>query len=620
MFRRPTRSFPLATVLLIGAAPWSIAQDLQPRTYVSPGGTASLFVDPSDRTGAGAGRYEMRRNGAVAWTRTLAFTLCDAVVADDGTVFGVAYTGGNRRRDSAEGDAFLVARLDHDGKSRVLERIPRVASRRLHDDLRPRSRGLLYDPSDDRVVIRLDSERRRHGETWWTYRAATGALLEKLELDSGTPEGTPQSTVVDARVMTGAPLVLTQWVRVEGDGESPARIAARFALVDGRCRLVWVLDLPRRPMGAREARAQLREDDAIRAPGAILDVSGSRRFEIRDVAGGQRVTFTVEPKPNAADRWTVREVATSPYVEPGAAAIGREIPVVSLRRIGSIVLDRRAITSDGLGRISALTVTPEGGIHALDESTGAVHVFSRSGERLHVCRPDRGDYEEPIPLASLTVSSYGEVLVARKRKVPFGPIDFLRYSATGARLGVETFAVDELSQELHCQWRSGRRWLLGTQRIHLLDASGGTARSIERDAEGRWLQTLRAGGVAPDGSLVCITAEPRPKRNARKPAKATVFTSAGDPVVTWDVSPDVRSWADVAFDGKRVLYFDDAMVGDPPIRRTSLVAVEPGGEPLFQVQPPRAGEPMRAFLVAGASDSELWLHDGNATIDRFALP
>src|SRR5687768_17442822 len=88
-----------ATLLLQVLAAESRAQRLptpalNPRRYASPSGELTLLVDPSDRQGRGSAKYRLEKNGKELWSGEKPYTLYDAVVANDGTAAGYAYTQG----------------------------------------------------------------------------------------------------------------------------------------------------------------------------------------------------------------------------------------------------------------------------------------------------------------------------------------------------------------------------------------------------------------------------------------------------------------------------------------------------------------------------------------------
>src|SRR6185295_5164352 len=96
----------LVRLVSIGAAALLIASvaraqaygdyDLDPKTYASPSGEVTLFVDPSQRSGGGPATYRCERGGKPLWSETRPYTLWEAAVGDDGVIAGYAYGAGYR--------------------------------------------------------------------------------------------------------------------------------------------------------------------------------------------------------------------------------------------------------------------------------------------------------------------------------------------------------------------------------------------------------------------------------------------------------------------------------------------------------------------------------------------
>ena len=85
----------LLFALLSSNGPDEIGPLVQPTTYSSPSGEWQLFVDPIQRSGAGAARYRMTRNGAEVWASLQPFTYFDCDVDDRGYVGGHSNLAGN---------------------------------------------------------------------------------------------------------------------------------------------------------------------------------------------------------------------------------------------------------------------------------------------------------------------------------------------------------------------------------------------------------------------------------------------------------------------------------------------------------------------------------------------
>lgn len=330
--------------LLLAPAPsialYGFEPDLPPKTYVSPSGEMILFVDPSERSGAGEARYELRRNGAVVWSGARPFTLWDASVADDGTVGGYGYSlGYNRPLDDA-GD-FLVVILDPSGVPRLVEKTPRRNSLIIHAMADPMATGQFLDPANDRLVVRVWDP---GPESWWTYRLGAGEPLGRASPEKLMPQDGLSLSVVAASPVAGTPLALVHWWRQDTGSETPSAPGARFTLVDPAYSPVWTLDLPGDYGVPSDAEAEARLQRSILEHGAILETRQPRRFEIQHAVDGMRVSYAVERDERSTGGWTVREVARSPYAEPkpAQAAGGLVFPKIALQKVGSISLASEA--------------------------------------------------------------------------------------------------------------------------------------------------------------------------------------------------------------------------------------------------------------------------------------
>src|SRR5690606_10355723 len=106
-----------------------------------------------------------------------------------------------------------------------------------------------------------------------------------------------------------------------------------------------------------------------------------------------------------------------------------------------------AYDAGNLDHVAALSVTRTGWIYAADNRTGAVHVFDPHGVRHHVCVPEPTDYDGSLGLPSLTVSDSGDVFIERGNGLanPMA-IDFIHYTPTGKRAGIESIKLDDVSQ------------------------------------------------------------------------------------------------------------------------------------------------------------------------------
>lgn len=295
-----------------------------------------------------------------------------------------------------------------------------------------------------------------------------------------------------------------------------------------------------------------------------------------------------------------------------------------LRLDGNGVVDRvlgPKPDPDHLGDIAALTVDPEGRIYVADERTGAVHVFDDKGTRMRVDHPDATDYKGALSLPSLTASARGEVYISRHDFRDFDqPADFLHYAASGARAGVESIKLDsEVSQHWFFQNGSDNRWVLGYLNVYLVDATGRVLRTIERTASHMWLEVPGPVAVAPDGSIAVLSGAHRLNEyRDSPPITVTLYSPKGDPIASWPAPADLDKTVDsnVAYNGMQLAFLEKSR---SPEDALSAMITDSQGKPLYRF--PLRSNPYRTklFLMQREVGRELWVYDGNRTIDRYAL-
>ncbi len=139
---------------------------LNPRTYRSPSGEYELLVNPTKRYGEGPAWYRLRKKGHEIWGGKRPFTLSEAEVADDGTVGGYAYLGG----EDSDDHPFAVVVIAPNGRTVTDHRTARSSSRFLHTFPNPRAQGMFLDLATRELVVRVaDEDVNAAVEWWWRY-------------------------------------------------------------------------------------------------------------------------------------------------------------------------------------------------------------------------------------------------------------------------------------------------------------------------------------------------------------------------------------------------------------------------------------------------------------------
>jgi hypothetical protein len=249
-----------------------------------------------------------------------------------------------------------------------------------------------------------------------------------------------------------------------------------------------------------------------------------------------------------------------------------------------------------LGDADAVTVDFKGQIYAVAGRTGAVHIFEPGGRWLRVCSPDPSDVPEELSTAHLTVAESGDVYLGVSRDGRY-----LHFSPEGTRVGVESLELDEVTEKWYCQPGTGRRWVLGYEKVYLVDGAGKVLLTVARRADGKWLDRPDEASIAPDGSLAVLSS------GREGPLAVTLYRPNGEPIRTITLPSSVTwSFPRLAFDGKLV-----AIAG-----KKEVVLFDASGEALGRFTPAQ-GDGSRWTPFLSPTSHELLLFNGRSTLYRF---
>jgi hypothetical protein len=271
----------------------------------------------------------------------------------------------------------------------------------------------------------------------------------------------------------------------------------------------------------------------------------------------------------------------------------------------------KAPSTDALGKASGIAITRDGWIYAVDERTGAVHVYDEGGRAARVCRPAAADLERDSA-GNVTVSSTGDIFV--QHGSAGAAQGYLHFDADCRRIGKKKAAVDEVSQTWLDQPRSFHRWILGYENVYLAEDVR-VLRKIERTSSGNWLQSPEPAGVAADGALAVAS-------NAGGfvsglPRLMATYSPTGEPRHTWRLPDQFVSWQpNLAFDGAHMVM---ELATENPSTPDELLVVTEAGAPLFRFKPGAGRSPHYIAMVDGEEGQELWAFDGETTIDRYSF-
>ncbi len=324
----------LAAIVAVFAQGTRNNTPLRPQTCVSPSGEWSLFVDPSERSGAGKSTMSISKLGTLQWSGEQTFTFQKSVISDAGVSAGFGYTEG---RSSFDG-ALFVAVVDPSGKPALFEELGSRSSRGFHGSAEPNASHIALNHEQNLAIVcvpRLGSD--LESEAWCLYQLYPAKKLGVVHAASEFEPAADARWTLALTEIRGTPLTLAQWCTWGKSGASGTTPGSEFAIYDESWKLVWSLLLPG-DLGDTDGHL----DDALSAEmmagGGILDTSIEHRFEVRLVKQSERVSFEVARDPAAAHGWSVREVARTSFKgEPHKPDV--ELAHLKLPAAGAIPID-----------------------------------------------------------------------------------------------------------------------------------------------------------------------------------------------------------------------------------------------------------------------------------------
>jgi sugar lactone lactonase YvrE len=177
-----------------------------------------------------------------------------------------------------------------------------------------------------------------------------------------------------------------------------------------------------------------------------------------------------------------------------------------------------------LGKISAITGDQRGQLYAVDERTGAVHVFDANGAKLRVGKPAKDDFSGNVRFVHVAADDDGSVFVATENH---GAPRYLHFAPDGRRLGIERLDVDAITQEWYPQPGTGNLLVLGYHAAFLVDRAGKIVRTIERRPDRGWLDSPDDAAFASDGSFAILAGS---TQDFSREQTISLFTRDGEPI------------------------------------------------------------------------------------------
>lgn len=261
-----------------------------------------------------------------------------------------------------------------------------------------------------------------------------------------------------------------------------------------------------------------------------------------------------------------------------------------------------APSSEKLGKIAHASGDRHGHVYAVDERTGAVHVFDPEGKKIRVCKPDPGDFTGNLRWPQVTVGDDGSVYLAEDRATESSR--YVHFRPDGKRQRIRTIKLDrESSQEWYAQPGAENILVLAYQAAFLTGPKGNVLKKIDRRADRLWLDRISEAAFASDGSFVILSGSTADHSGR---SAITLYTKDGIPVRTF---PLPHRWAMlIGYNGSRLV-----------LRSENTIEIyDDHGAPV-QSFPRPDGEEWSMFLTRDGR--ELWSVDfSNRTVQRYAMP
>jgi sugar lactone lactonase YvrE len=269
-----------------------------------------------------------------------------------------------------------------------------------------------------------------------------------------------------------------------------------------------------------------------------------------------------------------------------------------------------APAEEKLGNIATLTVDQQGHLYAVDERTGAVHVYDDSGNRLRVCKPEVTDFKGKLVRAQVAAAPNGTVYLTDGDSWP-NKVRFIHFAPDGKRLGVKQSGLDIGHEQWYPLRTREQILVLGYHDAFLVDGNGKVERTIQRRPNHKWLEDPRGASVAPDGSFAIMTDG---RSWSEKPWQVNLYSSVGEPVRTVTMPSNCENSC-FAFTGKYLATRSDS----------DICLFKATGEPLLKFSPAldefkdATNHEWVCFSTRGGS--ELWFVSvDRKSVVRFELP
>ncbi len=297
-----------------------------PYSISSPNGSVRLYVKSLKPHGDGPALCRLIKSGKTLWEKTLPYTFSKVVVSDGGAVGGCSF---RPNADRYKNGYFIVSILDSKGQSKLYEETRIKPSRFLHTSGDPKANGLMYDATNDRMILRIVApDINKGGESWWTYRLLTGKLIGKVPLVGIDQE--KSKFLLGAIPVAGTNLVAAAWNWYDG-GE----LGQALTLIDPKGASIWRKNIKGDFEGGRREGDEIRTRSKAMQEGTVF-AGRSGEFAAHIVKSGRLVTFSLS---QSGGKWRVAEAGSKPYsFKPDSVSPSVLVPKVRIPTSAEFVI------------------------------------------------------------------------------------------------------------------------------------------------------------------------------------------------------------------------------------------------------------------------------------------
>ncbi|MFO1350996.1 MAG: hypothetical protein U1F68_10115 [Gammaproteobacteria bacterium] len=280
-----------------------------------------------------------------------------------------------------------------------------------------------------------------------------------------------------------------------------------------------------------------------------------------------------------------------------------------LRLTDDGIVDRvlgRAPQAEILDEVVDLAVDQRGYFYAISKQTGIVHTFDQKGKFRHRTQPLPIDHVSTALGSGITVAGDGSIHV---KGVTLDVPGYLGFDSKGHRIGIEKFAraEDAFLEKWYFKPTNRERWVVGYDKLRLIDTDGKLIRLLERRPNHEWLGYIDSAAVAQDGSIAVVS---RTAASGFNPA-ISLFDPQGEPIHTIPL-PFAEMIYEMAFNGQYIVL----------LRKSGLFIVDKTGSTIRRFVPKAKVEEPYWHLFFSPDKRELWISESNdpTRIQRYELP